>query len=479
MRRGTLRWIVLSACLSLLSFSTARAEDKRAPALDKQLFLQAPKILEYAREKGYKNLGVLKFRVKKGKEPVSDNVGTLNMFLANRLEVALVLANTSDPKKQVGIVKRASSVAAKIPGANHATEEGRKKLFTDDYPLAWGKESVKPDAFLTGIVAVTPDLRQMTVGILVFDREGKSLEKVVPAFNAPTSAFLMNEMGESFVLRGAFDSANVNVEAAQEKAIEAAAEVKTKEATHPLVDTASPVSLEVYYDDRPAKIEFRDGKAFVPEPEEGQRVMLLLKKPAASQQRFAVVLKVNGENTLEREKMRDVDCHKWILDSVSPQIRVLGFQMNDDLSEEFRVLSREESKANEMHYGADVGTISMVVFREKGAPSTQVATNTPGNPPAPNNPKPETKNNPPADLPADLPNDEAEDVAALTRGLLPKEQPKNLAALKHQLREGGRKAADTRGLIVQGRTTVNRTRTLQFQADPTPVMSATLIYYKP
>ena len=87
---------------------------------------------------------------------------------------------------------------------------------------------------------------------------------------------------------------------------------------------------------------------------------------------------------------------------------------------------------------------------------------------------PRTLNEPPPDVPKD----EAEDVAALTRGLLPAKPPKNLAALKYQLREAGRKGAETRGLIGQGQLTSSRVQIVKFEPDPTPVMSATIIYYK-
>ena len=155
------------------------AADAPSASLDRALQEQAPEILKQLREKGYKNVGVLKFRIKKGTDPVSDKVGTLNMFLADRLEVALILVNSNDPAKQIGIVKKASAVAAKIPGASHVTADGRAKLFQSEYPLAWGDSSVKPDAFLTGIAQVSADLKQITVGVLAFDASGGALTKEI------------------------------------------------------------------------------------------------------------------------------------------------------------------------------------------------------------------------------------------------------------------------------------------------------------
>ena len=74
--------------------------------------------------------------------------------------------------------------------------------------------------------------------------------------------------------------------------------------------------------------------------------------------------------------------------------------------------------------------------------------------------------------------DEAEDLAAFTGGTYPRKPPENLAALKFQLRSGAANAS-TRGLIVQGKEIGAAIRRLAFQPSPTPVMSATITYYRP
>ena len=83
-----------------------------------------------------KTVGVLKFLGAKDGGNLSDNLGTVNTLLARRLEVALVLAN--DPRNPIGIIDDASAVAARTPGANHRTPDGRKALFGAKYKLAWG-----------------------------------------------------------------------------------------------------------------------------------------------------------------------------------------------------------------------------------------------------------------------------------------------------------------------------------------------------
>ena len=143
------------------------------------------------------------------------------------------------------------------------------------------------------------------------------LTKVVPPFDAVTSPSLLGEVGESFTLRGAFDSAKPEV--VQAKVTEVAAKVKTSDASHPLADPATLVMLEIHYDGKPIPLEFRNGKAFVTEPQEGQKVMLILRRTEHAKGRLGVVVKVNGENTLNRQRLRDIDCRKWVLDPGATQ----------------------------------------------------------------------------------------------------------------------------------------------------------------
>ena len=163
------------------------------------------------------------------------------------------------------------------------------------------------------------------------------------------------------------------------------------------------------------------------------------------------MLKVNGENTLYRQVVRDIDCAKWILSPDHKRTVVKGYQLQGNKAEKFTVLSKSDSAKRAMDYGREVGQIQLTVFQElKGA-------------------KP---------VPTIL-NEEDQDLIAMLRGVHPSEQPKNLGALKHQIRLAGRKEAQTRGLIVQGEQAANKVQTVKFNADPTPVMSVTITYFKP
>ncbi len=260
--------------------------------------------------------------------------------------------------------------------------------------------------------------------------------------------------------RGAFDGGRVEVvkdqaaseEAVRDQVVKTAARVKLSQVMHPLQDPEAPVALEVYYDNQRIPLQLQDGKALIAEPHEGQAVLFVLRKVDKTPGKYGVVLSVNGENTLYKERLNPLQCWKWILSPETPAISVRGYQTGEKSAEAFRVLSPAESRANVVNYGADVGTISMVVFREARGEKKRLALD-----------------------------DEAEDLAALTRGTYPRRPPDNLAALKFQLRSRG--TAATRGpmggLIAQGKEIGATIRCLSFEADPTPIMSATITYYRP
>lgn len=446
---------VIPLLLLGLIVSPARSADE----MEKQLLKEAPKILAELKAKGFKNVGVLKFRVKKGNEPATDRAGTLNFRLAEKLELALVLANKiQDP---VGIIRNASKTAATIPGANHLTEEGRQKLFTKEYPLAWGETNVTPDAFITGVAVISADLRSMTVGAATFDKTGKELTALAKFDMKPDLEDLLDS-GESFTVRGVFDKASLSLteeerkEKATTEAVAASVQVKAETETqakpvvskiHPLsIDNPdSPITFEVLYDNKPQKIEFRSGAAFVEEPNEKQTVVFVVRRKGTDRSRLGVVVKVNGENTLYRQKQADAQCSPWVFEKDSDAFGIYGFQLDNNTSQQFKVLSQAESKGKEIDYGEFVGTISVSVFRE------QTVT--------------------PKVSPSALA-DDGEDFAILTRSAFPTKTPANLGALKAQLAQSA-----TRGLIVEGANVDLNVKTVGFKMDTVPVITGTLRYY--
>src|SRR5262249_11874625 len=89
--------------------------------------------------------------------------------LPTRLENALIMSQ--DPKGQIiGIIRNAAG-QARAAGAESYRENEKdfQKLFAHSYRLAWGKEKVKADAFLTGTVISQSDLCHTKVVFEVFD----------------------------------------------------------------------------------------------------------------------------------------------------------------------------------------------------------------------------------------------------------------------------------------------------------------------
>jgi len=416
-----------------------RAEEPQAQPLSRAVLRHAPEVIRYLQKNDCKTVGVLKFRVKIGDAKETDSAGPINLAVANELELALALSRANDPKNPIGIVRRASEVATTIPGASHLTKEGRAKCFTKTYPLAWGEESVAPDAFLTGVVQVDADLRAMWVNIGAFTKAGDKLEKVVD-FRAACDPVLLADSGQSFLVRGVADNGKV---------VQTAAQVKLGQVGHPWQDKTAPIRLDIRYNGESVPVVVQNGLARVAEPKEGDTVTLVLRRNDASKERYGVVCKVNGENTLYKQRLSPELCAKWIFEPGAAPCVIEGFKTKEASGEAFRVLSRPESKKNEVYYGADVGTFSLVVFREKRA---------------------EEKPN--------LPTDEEEDMALIHRGIFPQGQAVNLSALRQQFRQPAREK-ELRGVIVGGKQIAIQTNKVTFNTDPTPVMAVTITYYKP
>jgi hypothetical protein len=456
------RLAALVAAGLALAAALAVPAPARAGALERELLNQAPDILNYLRTKGYEKVGVLKFRVGKDGQ-VTDNAGPLNLNFASRLETALLLKYDMKEDSRLTLIHDASATAAKLKGANHLTTEGRQRLLAGKYRALWGKQAeVSADAFLTGRIDFSEDLRTLTVAVCAFGRDCQ-VQKVV-VFHAASGVNTLFEVGESFNLRsfltkkGTFEEVQLDDAAAGE----AKKEDKGK-ADQPPLDSKL-VGLEIHYVDRATGNDLvvppqgAPGQLLLAEPTEGQDVYFVLKRndpdPKA---RYGVVLMVNGVNTLFEERLPPQLCTKWILEPGSPPITVRGFQTSNNKASPFVIRSPAESKANEVRYGADVGTLSYSIFREQPAapkkesldddPKTQEAAVV--NPPAP---------------PADLPKDGG-----------PAKLPDSAAPLKSQATN----ADKLLGLIERSGFEVESGVEHVSFTNPVLVSTATIRYYKP
>jgi len=168
------------------------------------------------------------------------------------------------------------------------------------------------------------------------------------------------------VLRGAFDSGATDLTpaAAQTQVATAAHAVRTQLADFPLLDPSAPVQLEVRYDDRLMPIEVRHGRAFLPEPEQGQDVELAIVRGKTATGVLGVVLRVNGENTLGRQTLSDVECRKWLLTPDHTRTVIRGYQMDDNQRESVCVLSEADSRRRGVDYGRSLGQRHLAGFRQ-------------------------------------------------------------------------------------------------------------------
>ncbi len=364
-------WLTLPA---LLLAGPARGQD----ALDVALRDAAPKVLAQLKADGDTGVGVLKFLVKIGDKPASDMVGELNMSLADRVEAALILAADSE---KLAFVRRASLAVAgnKDPRASHRTAEGRAAFFEEAYPHAWKAEKIVPSAFVTGVAALDPKARTMTLQLHLFRKDGK-LQPLLDPLSVNLSRRTMVEAGFSYALTAETAPTLIGEARARGTKVKGAVELKQQEETVVRADEAtkpgeapkpgtlaaeptaeaalglSPVKWRVLYDGEPQAVTGNR----VPEPAAKQAVTFELENtdPKAT---HAAVLKVNGLNTLFSQDTDSDQCSKWVLPP-GAKVLIRGFQRDGAEADPFTVLPPEESKADFVRYGPLAGTFRLTVF---------------------------------------------------------------------------------------------------------------------
>src|SRR5262245_25944279 len=93
-RSTTMKRLILSLLALGLLVPFALCADDTPPILEAGLGQKARPILTTLKGKGVRNVAVLKFLLgREGQEKFTDSLGTLNLLLARRLEVALIVKN--------------------------------------------------------------------------------------------------------------------------------------------------------------------------------------------------------------------------------------------------------------------------------------------------------------------------------------------------------------------------------------------------
>ena len=469
LRQGT-QWSriwQLGLLAALIPAGVGRGASPPPVSLERALQQAAPEIIRQLEMRGCRNVGVLKFRVCTGRS-ISDGRGTFNSYIADRLERTLILANPLDEARQLRLVQQASNVASRTPGASHLSVVGREQLFGALYPPAWGRGSLYVDAFVTGVVQVAPDYRSLRISFLGVQSGDRDLVMLTKPIVAATNGAILNELGESYQLRGGDQSAADAVRMVR----------GDPKANFPLHDDPA-VTLRIFYDGRPVELTEVDGEMVIPEPRRGQTVVMRLERLDRLPETYGAVLKVNGESTVLCQTEPDSDCLKRILEPNAAAVDIEGYETGDREHRPFSIADESESRSLEMYYGRDVGTISLTVFRElRQAPP----------------PRPELPSDPQAEAPADAATELPDDLAAIAKAGVPLEAAEDLPSLQEQVRKAAGKietrgektpsslpaGVNERGVMQPGQAEQSDVEwTARRDWEPEPILSAVIRYYRP
>lgn len=186
------RYVCLAAALlCLAALGTARAD-----RLDNQLNSQMDDIVAALKRK-YSTIGVLRFRVQEGTRKESFD-SPLSGRIAERVETLVLLHNGSDERQAIKLVRDIGKVAtAKKIGSWYTNTDARKRLLAQEYPMAWGKQTAVPDAFLTGKVSLSKDRKKTLIALEVFDRHNPGELRKVGALTLDTDHFILRDLGYS------------------------------------------------------------------------------------------------------------------------------------------------------------------------------------------------------------------------------------------------------------------------------------------
>jgi hypothetical protein len=359
----SLRLVCATMATSLL---LALPSTSQADHVDDELIKNAEALVKALQEKGYKNVGVIKFMVKRGNDALSPNVGAINMNMATRVENALLYG--MDAAKPLGVIRDATQVAATAdPKMSVKTAAGRSALFKHSYPLAWGKDKVTADVFLTGSIDLSVDMKSTRVEIGYFDKKDDKIHNLL-AFTVKTDRSILADAGQSFALAKRSLKKARSLEELDDEAAKSASDADKGKPINDQVSGEVPVKFEIFYDGKPQTLTpdtSSPGEFTVTTPQKGQTVTFQLTNTAKG--KIGVVVKVNGESTINQEITDDSGCLKWIL-APDGKYGLRGFYtMPDKTLAPFKVLDDEESKARMAEWAGSrprAGSIDVTVFTE-------------------------------------------------------------------------------------------------------------------
>lgn len=454
---------VLSAAAIALLMAIGHAAEPET--IDEAFQQRAGAILEFARAKDARNIGVLKFQVRIGDEPATGSAGELNLNLARRLTVALILAL---PDEKMGVIGNANEILAAMSTANTTSIEGRKSCFDGrGFTRAWNdRVTVTPDLFITGEAVLSKDRKTTTIKLVAFGEDGKE-DTSIRGFTVPTSARTLIDTNHRYILTkkdhpDLFDGSKGFKEKTFREASQTESNKQVMERPNggPTFERDLPVRVTVYYGDKPQSAV----NGAIPEPKSDDKIWFKVEN--LSEDRYGVVLKINGVNTIFDERLPDAECHKWIVEP-RKTIEIRGFQRAMKGSNDIVVLNSKQSLEAAAGFGPEAGTFRVTLFRDGSADSA--VQKKPG------------ENSEPTQTPkVDI---KQQDAVAIARGvvLVKNIAPRTLAILQKNLRTQALAEAGGRGIAVPDVDLKDREVVkVPFSPNPPlPIVSYPIQYYKP
>ena len=300
--------------------------------IDVALTETVPLLMQKLKEQGIKTVGVLPFRLKQEGKGDQFSGSIIQTNLALRLEQALVVYRDRDQPVDVifGMLTQARKVK---PDAQYMNAEGRKELFNISYALPIGDQKANPDAFVTGVVQVSPDWRETKIffeyclakdpskligsGPYALKTDRKMLVSMGKGFSVSSKSLASRGVDSAMVMEGVQQDVEFQIQEDQKTGITTPEQRVGKPVSASPFQNA-PVTLTVKYDDQVQSFMKDDlpgaTNLTINDPKGGQRVTFELKNNTAK--KVAVVLSINGRSLLYDEYAANPDdLSKFVLDA--------------------------------------------------------------------------------------------------------------------------------------------------------------------
>jgi hypothetical protein len=319
-----------------------------------------------------KAIGLLPFRAQLPKGISTFNAGTINTHFPEMLLMAMVRTERDPAAPSFDFLREVAATASeKELGKWYQKTDDRRQLFKIEYPSLWSKESRKPDVLLTGRIRISDDAKEASILIESFTESSPQLKKLLET-KAPTSISLFRAMGCSFSLpEAAFKKPQKEREAIIVETVRKRGGDHGPAPTDISPNNVAGLRIDVLYNDERQKIQVRKGprgdyEFFVATPKAKQKVTIRVTHLEQQKELLGFVLRVNGENTWNQERLEAEQCRRWLL---KPGTNLLfrGFSFEDPLDgqtreQPWKVLSEADSIRRVADFGDKTGTIDLDVY---------------------------------------------------------------------------------------------------------------------